>query len=650
MNEGTHHPTATAEELSPAQRHIIERPRLTKLLDEADARVILLVAPAGYGKTTLAREWMSQGGRTALRYRTRGRTPDIGAVARGLAQAISPISPRAERTVREFLAVHPEPPPDVLAELLAGDLKGWPSGTWLVLDEYESLRSNEGLEAFVEVFLNASKALTLITSRVPPEWLRPRDLLYGDVLEIRQSALAMTLDEVAQALTHADHESSAVVALADGWPAVIGLASRLSGAVQPESDMQHALFDYLAQELFEGLDPLVQHYLVLLSMPTTLDLQLIQAVVGSEAQRVIEGSVRAGLMNVRADEVEIHPLCRSFLERKVWDVDIARTEIEKLADHLTEACQWDDAFEVVRRFGLVDRFPALLATGGRRALREGRVATIEKWINWAEDNGLETPEMALSRAEMYLCRGDSLLSESLALACVRSAPSANFAARAHLCAGMAAHLLDEVDQARLHYSNAASCDDAPEVRRRALWGQFLSSQLTNRADYYIPALAALEAEDDPSPEHQLRLQQAKIVLGGREGNLTTLIDQGLAGVPLLEHVEDPYIRSGFLHHLAYALTLTARYAEAEHLARRELTEGQRFHLDFVEPNALMNLAAAKIGLGSYTAAAALIDRSERQTPMTDDFLRVKRAIMRADIDLARLRSDKAAAAPSRLTC
>src|SRR2546422_5758415 len=41
-----------------AQSYIIKRPRLTRLLDESEARVILLCAPAGYGKTTLAREWV----------------------------------------------------------------------------------------------------------------------------------------------------------------------------------------------------------------------------------------------------------------------------------------------------------------------------------------------------------------------------------------------------------------------------------------------------------------------------------------------------------------------------------------------------------------------------------------------------------------
>src|SRR6187397_1786580 len=46
--------------ISVANRHIIERPRLTRLLDETTARVIMLVAPTGYGKTTLARQRLAK--------------------------------------------------------------------------------------------------------------------------------------------------------------------------------------------------------------------------------------------------------------------------------------------------------------------------------------------------------------------------------------------------------------------------------------------------------------------------------------------------------------------------------------------------------------------------------------------------------------
>ena len=42
-----------------ARRYIIKRPRLTRLLDNANARALMLIAPAGFGKTTLAREWVA---------------------------------------------------------------------------------------------------------------------------------------------------------------------------------------------------------------------------------------------------------------------------------------------------------------------------------------------------------------------------------------------------------------------------------------------------------------------------------------------------------------------------------------------------------------------------------------------------------------
>lgn len=641
MNDGEQNPTAIADELPAAPRHIIERPRLTKLLDEADAPLILLVAPAGYGKTTLAREWLAQGGRTGLWYRVGVSASDIGAVARSFARAIAPVSPSAERTVREFLAAHPEPAPEELAHLLVSDLSSWPGKTWLVLDECELLGKNEAPERFIESFVTASSACVLITSRERPVWVRTRDLLYGDKFELRRAELAMTLDEAAQVLEHSTHAPAELIALAEGWPAVIGLASALSGEVRREPDRQEALFDYLAQELFGSLDPYVQSHLVLLAVPASLSNALIREVVGPDANKVLEDSVRAGLMTVREDDVEIHPLCRSFLKRKLTSVSIDLEQVDLLAEYLVNSGQWDDGFEVIRRFALVDKFPLLLAHGVQKAIGEGRVTTVEQWITWAERHGLESPEIALARAEIYLCRGNWQLSKALALSCAPRLASPRLVAQAHLCAGTAAHLLDDLDSALHHYSNALASDDSPDIRRRALWGRFVSSHWAERPDY-LYALAALEEADDSSPEHLLRLCQAKLVAAGRNGNLSQLLEETLVRVALIDHVEDPFIRSGFLHNLAYALNLAARYTEAEHFATRELNEGKRFKLGFVSPNALLNLASAKFGLGSYTAATVLIDRSEREDKANDAFLRVKRAILRANIDLARSHAQAAA--------
>ncbi|HET7647958.1 MAG TPA: hypothetical protein VFK17_05260, partial [Gaiellaceae bacterium] len=43
--------SASQPKAVPIDRRIIERPRLIKLLDETNAHTILLLAPAGYGKT-----------------------------------------------------------------------------------------------------------------------------------------------------------------------------------------------------------------------------------------------------------------------------------------------------------------------------------------------------------------------------------------------------------------------------------------------------------------------------------------------------------------------------------------------------------------------------------------------------------------------
>jgi ATP/maltotriose-dependent transcriptional regulator MalT len=350
---------------------------------------------------------------------------------------------------------------------------------------------------------------------------------------------------------------------------------------------------------------------------------------------VLDATSRAGLVTVRAGhDPEIHPLCRAFLEQKTSDIGVRRDQIDTMTLYLIEANQWDEAFDLMRRFALRERLPLLIERGLRRVLSDGRLAAVQQWIAWADDEQIEAPELALARAEVYLRRGDWDVSEELAMTCARTLKSRELVAQAHLCAGAAAHLLDQVDRAWDHYGKALDSDASSETRRRALWGRFVGSYWTKRPDYRS-ALTALEQAVDPSPDHLLRLRQAKLVTAGRDGNISEALAGALAVEPLLAHVEDPFIRSGFLNNVAYALGLASRYAEAEVFSTRQVEEARRFRLNFALPSALINLAVARLGLGSYTAAASLIERSEREDATHDSFLRVKREIIRACIALSR---------------
>src|SRR3954454_25332238 len=87
--------TATA---SPALDHIIERPRLIALREEGGgARVSVLAAPAGYGKTTLARQWSQRQGAPVGRYRTARGSGDVALLAVQVDDLLASIAPDLPR-------------------------------------------------------------------------------------------------------------------------------------------------------------------------------------------------------------------------------------------------------------------------------------------------------------------------------------------------------------------------------------------------------------------------------------------------------------------------------------------------------------------------------------------------------------------------
>jgi hypothetical protein len=122
-------PEGTVTTHGRAPSFIIKRPRLTKLLDESEARIILLVAPAGYGKTTLAREWLSERRGVTVWYSASAASADVVALAMGLAEELDSAIGDSRDTCRARLSrlTAVQQRPDVLARVLANAPEAWPS-------------------------------------------------------------------------------------------------------------------------------------------------------------------------------------------------------------------------------------------------------------------------------------------------------------------------------------------------------------------------------------------------------------------------------------------------------------------------------------------------------------------------------------------
>src|SRR5207245_4480603 len=121
------------------ERRIIERPRLIKLLDESEARIILLLAPAGYGKTTLARQW-AKTLNGAIWVSLTPAHRDVVTLAEDIARGIEALGGHATQFISRF--VRAQSNPQRAARQVAQALRersGAAHIQWLILDAYHEV-------------------------------------------------------------------------------------------------------------------------------------------------------------------------------------------------------------------------------------------------------------------------------------------------------------------------------------------------------------------------------------------------------------------------------------------------------------------------------------------------------------------------------
>jgi DNA-binding CsgD family transcriptional regulator len=587
------------------KRRIVERPRLFALLDESKARVRMLVAPAGYGKTTLAEQWVARDGRIVAWYTARTSATDVAALALGLARCSTTVVEDCDERLREHLRALPAPGENVetLAEILAEDLTDWPRNAWLVIDDYHEVAREPRAEKFVESLARLSTIQFLVASRQRPAWVTSKRILYGDVLELNQTSLAMDNTEAADVLIERSASSaSGLVAIANGWPAVIGLASVSSAEI--ESDVEQvpeSLYRFFAEEVFAALGPDVQSCLTTLSVAPVLDHDLVAELLGVElAELATARTLDVGILVERGPHLDLHPLARAFLEEKSGQLGLVPSQGASATclGHYRRCRDWDAAFDVIVRTASTSELEPLLAAAIDDLLDAGRLSTLQRWCDFAFDAELEAPLFALARAEVMLRHGRHI--EAIAHAESAASAESEHTFRALCIAGRAAHLASHEEQALELFRRAAAAASSEDERRDALWGA--SACLIDLEDPGAEAAVTslTEGISYGQPRDVVRSAVHRLYFQMRFGSLD--LDDADDAYSILPALSDPLVQSSFLTGYAAALALVARYDDAR-LVTAELVEAvQRYRLRLALPYALCASAMAQAGLREWKVA------------------------------------------------
>lgn len=603
---------ATASDTTRASRRIIERPRLTRLLTESESRVMLLVAPAGYGKTTLAREWLRD--REHVWYQATPASSDVAALALGLAGCATDVVAAASDDLRAQLKVAPDPAtaPDAIADELASALRAWPPTTRLVIDDYQHLVESAAAERLIELLVSRTSIPFLIASRERPSWITAKKLLYGDVRELGRTELAMTREEASATLKNAGNEMPGLVSLAEGWPAVIGLAALLPAASHLDNaEVPETLHEFFAEELYQGLDPNLKWSLAQLALAPSIDERVIRNVFGDDGPRVLSRADRCGFLSRSSRGYEMHPLLRQFLRTKIPefdDIDVKRTA-SSLA-HAYMACSlWDEAISVADECVLDEIVLRVLEDALESVLSEGRVATVERWLQLARRSAPTASAVRLAEIEVAFRTGQVAAARQDAQQLARSTRVADpFASRIFLRAGQIAHLDDRLDEAVELLGKAEEAAATPADARQAVWSRFVSLTDLDEREAAENALETLEELPPLGVDDLLRASQARLQSALRWGGVPAALDAAARTLSLVDQSEDPFVRTGFLQTYGISLILSARYDEAATIAQREIDEAQRCRLDWVLPHALEMQASAAVGCRDFRTALKTLNR------------------------------------------
>jgi LuxR family transcriptional regulator, maltose regulon positive regulatory protein len=396
-----------------------------RLLASQTTPIICVVAPAGYGKTTLLAQWAERKGRPVVWVSVDRRDNDPVVLLTYIAVALDRVEP-IDPEVFQALA---SPGAAILATVvprLASAVSAMTEPVAVVLDHLELLDSRECVDVVAElaVRLPPGSQLVLASRRTPP---LPEALLraQGQMVEVGVDALAMDQQE-AQALVEgagvalADAEVAELVGRTEGWPVGLYLAALAMNA----GGQDHAglgftgddrfMADYLRSELLAHLPPELMRFLTRTAVLERLSGPLCDAVLAtSGSERVLSSLEDSNLLLVPLDRhrqsYRYHQLFRELLQ-----AELERREPELLPSLHTRAATWYEvnglaelAIDHAQTAGDADRVARLVASLARPAYAAGRVDTARRWLAWFDDQKLveQYPPVAVLGAWLQALEG-----------------------------------------------------------------------------------------------------------------------------------------------------------------------------------------------------------------------------------------------------
>jgi LuxR family transcriptional regulator, maltose regulon positive regulatory protein len=585
------------------RRGLVPRERLVqRLLDAQDMPVALIIAPAGYGKTTLLAQWSERDERPFAWVTLDAEDNDPRSLLSAIALALDAVEP-VGWDVFEALASPGADGATVALGRLARSLGRREQPVVLVLDDLHVLRTRESRRVVTKIWQAFGAGLQLaLASRSDAVMQVGRLRAHGLSVELRREDLAMTRSEASMLLHLAGLELAPEQALTlarrtEGWPAGLHLAAlslREQNGDRPDVEQlagdDRFVAEYIREELLSELPRAQIEFLTRTSILERLSAPLCDAVLGRRDSadllpRLARSNVLMAPLDRRDRSYRYHELFAKVLQAELRrlepgrDVELHRRaaawcaahgETDLAIGHAIEGHDleragrllWEGAIRHAARGrrsvirGWLDRFGdddlaaapllALAAAGG--SLAAGKLDETERWTGLAagasDDTDVVRAGVALMEAAMGR-RGIAEMGSSAARAYELLDETTAWRPVCRLLQGVASHLAGERDKARDLLQDGAHRAAASAPIVQALCLAQLVLLVTEEDDH---ERATTLAERAMAQIRRCGLEQCPTValpmavsaeLQARRGQVTEATSEVREALGLLERITDP---------------------------------------------------------------------------------------------------------------
>jgi LuxR family maltose regulon positive regulatory protein len=331
---------STKQSPPPLRSNLVPRSRLIQKLNQGlECGLVLVSAPAGYGKSTLLSTWVNQVEFSYAWISLDDKDNDPARFLAYLTAAIREIDPSIDEGFENITGINQQPDVEALLTAQINHLSLLKKPCRIILDDYHLIQDHTIHQAVSFLLEHRPDSLHLvIATRADPPLPLARLRARSDMLELRMSDLRFTPQEAADFLNHtmrvkvSPEDVARLTKRTEGWIAGLQMAALsmqntndLSGFITAFTGSHHYIFDYLLEEILGHQTAEVHRFLLYTSILDQLTAPLCDAMLedheGSLATRpscvILEELEHANLFIIPLDHEQrwyrYHPLFAELL-------------------------------------------------------------------------------------------------------------------------------------------------------------------------------------------------------------------------------------------------------------------------------------------------------------------------------------------------